>query len=33
MTQRFCGFLLFLGGGEGCGKGAGCMAGAGPRFG
>ena len=32
MTQGFCGFLLVLGSGGGCGEGAGCMAGAGPGF-
>ena len=30
ITQRFCGFLIGLGGGRGCREGAGCMAGAGP---
>ena len=32
MTQGFCGFLLVLGGEEGCGEGAGCMTGASPGF-
>ena len=32
MTQGFCGFLLFLGGGGSCGEGAGCTASTGPGF-